>query len=212
MQRVPGARKEPLRGPEGVTFPASSSPTGPSGSRIHEEPSRKPRLRCGLPSHLRTPCRPRRTVSSCADRAVPARHRAVPAPQPCRPCAGFPPNPSRPGRLVAVTACPGRHETPGTHLGRPPRPRTTRGAPPRRTSDGRHRPPIRAQPPPAPPREITSRGRSSSRWSRCGRRRQVEVVGGLGGVAGVGRRRSRCASALHPLGRVAGTQRRPAQR
>src|ERR1700758_5497529 len=26
----------------------------------------------------------------------------------------FPPNPSRPGRLVAATACPGRHETPGT--------------------------------------------------------------------------------------------------
>jgi hypothetical protein len=25
---------------------------------------------------------------------------------------------SRPGRLVAATACPGRHETPGTHLGR----------------------------------------------------------------------------------------------
>jgi hypothetical protein len=38
---------------------------------------------------------------------------------------------SRPGRLVAATACPGRHETPGTHLGR--------AGPPRRTpnSDGR---------------------------------------------------------------------------
>src|ERR1700743_165497 len=32
------------------------------------------------------------------------------------------PNPSRPGRLVAATACPGRHETPGTNLGRPLRP------------------------------------------------------------------------------------------
>ncbi len=36
----------------------------------------------------------------------------------------FPAKRSRPGRLVAATACPGRHETPGTHLGRPPRPRT----------------------------------------------------------------------------------------
>src|ERR1700742_3053074 len=32
----------------------------------------------------------------------------------------FPESPSRPGRLVAATACPGHHETPGTHLGRPP--------------------------------------------------------------------------------------------
>src|SRR6202789_4364425 len=31
----------------------------------------------------------------------------------------FPETPSRPGRLVAVTACPGRHETPETQLGRP---------------------------------------------------------------------------------------------
>src|ERR1700761_5082781 len=30
----------------------------------------------------------------------------------------FPESPSRPGRLVAVTTCPGRHETPGTQLGR----------------------------------------------------------------------------------------------
>ena len=48
MQRVPGTRKEALRGPEGVTFPASSSPTGPSGSRIHEEPSRKPDFAAGF--------------------------------------------------------------------------------------------------------------------------------------------------------------------
>jgi hypothetical protein len=33
----------------------------------------------------------------------------------------FPAEASRPGRLVAATACPGRHETPGTHLGRPER-------------------------------------------------------------------------------------------
>src|ERR1700748_3410817 len=32
----------------------------------------------------------------------------------------FPAKPSRPGRLVAATACPGRHETPGTHRGRAP--------------------------------------------------------------------------------------------
>ena len=32
---------------------------------------------------------------------------------------------SRPGRLVAATASPGRHETPGTDLGRAERPRTT---------------------------------------------------------------------------------------
>src|SRR5882757_5976111 len=31
--------------------------------------------------------------------------------------------PSRPGRLVAATACQGRHETPGTQLGRPQGPR-----------------------------------------------------------------------------------------
>jgi hypothetical protein len=42
MQRLPGTRKGALRGPEGVTFPASSSRTGPSGSRIHEERSQKP--------------------------------------------------------------------------------------------------------------------------------------------------------------------------
>jgi hypothetical protein len=33
----------------------------------------------------------------------------------------LPTNPSRPGRLVAATPCRGRHETPGTHLGRPQR-------------------------------------------------------------------------------------------
>ena len=43
----------------------------------------------------------------------------------------FPTNPSRPGRLVAATACPGRHETPGTHLGRPPAPQTA-AVPPER--------------------------------------------------------------------------------
>src|ERR1700710_543731 len=35
---------------------------------------------------------------------------------------GLPPlpaDPSRPGRLVAATPCRGRHETPGTYLGRP---------------------------------------------------------------------------------------------
>src|ERR1700761_873397 len=41
-----------------------------------------------------------------------------------RPCPRFPTKPSRPGRLVAATACPGRHETPGTQLGRPPWPRS----------------------------------------------------------------------------------------
>ena len=48
-----------------------------------------------------------------------------------------PPLPHRPGRLVAATACPGRHETPGTHLGRRSGRRT-------RTSDGRGRPEGRA--------------------------------------------------------------------
>src|ERR1700748_194138 len=37
----------------------------------------------------------------------------------------FPAEASRPGRLVAATACPGRHETPGTYLGRAERPRAT---------------------------------------------------------------------------------------
>jgi hypothetical protein len=35
-----------------------------------------------------------------------------------------PTKPPRPGRLVAATACPGRHETPGMQLGRPHRSRT----------------------------------------------------------------------------------------
>jgi hypothetical protein len=35
--------------------------------------------------------------------------------------------PSRPGRLVAVTACPGRHETTGTYLADPPGIREARG-------------------------------------------------------------------------------------
>src|ERR1700753_2884537 len=55
------------------------------------------------------------TVTNRADRS---RERGVP------PVPGtFPETPSRPGRLVAVTACPARHETPGTHLGRPEPPR-----------------------------------------------------------------------------------------
>src|SRR5271156_2462993 len=36
----------------------------------------------------------------------------------CRPWSSFPTAPSRPGRLVAAAACQGRHETPGTWLGR----------------------------------------------------------------------------------------------
>src|ERR1700761_6806814 len=36
-----------------------------------------------------------------------------------------PRKPPRPGRLVAATACPGRHETPGTSLGRAQPPRAT---------------------------------------------------------------------------------------
>ena len=54
--------------------------------------------------------------------------------------------PSRPGRLMAVTACPDRHETPGTHLGRPRRPKHARPSHPRP-----------ARPPrPAPPRRPTN--------------------------------------------------------
>src|SRR6185437_11546754 len=48
--------------------------------------------------------------------AEPSRKGGVP-PEPVT----FPAKPSRPGRLVAATACPGRHETPGTNLGRPER-------------------------------------------------------------------------------------------
>ncbi len=39
------------------------------------------------------------------------------------------PKPSRAGRLVAATACQGRHETPGTHLGRPERLEARRPSP-----------------------------------------------------------------------------------
>jgi hypothetical protein len=65
-----------------------------------------------------------------------------------------PPHPSRPGRLVAASACPGRHETPGTQLGRPQRPEARR--PTRRSSivslpwgppRPRNRPPTRRGPP-----------------------------------------------------------------
>ena len=45
---------------------------------------------------------------------------------------------SRPGRLVAATACPGRHETPGTDLGWAERPRKHRaGARSEGRDDGR---------------------------------------------------------------------------
>ena len=44
------------------------------------------------------------------------------SPTSCRPCAGSPTNPSRPGRLIAVAACQDRDETPRTHLGRAGRP------------------------------------------------------------------------------------------
>jgi hypothetical protein len=43
--------------------------------------------------------------------------------------------PPRPGRLVAASACPGRHETPGTQLGRPLGPDGRHA--PNATSDGR---------------------------------------------------------------------------
>ena len=131
MQRVPGARKGPSGGPEGVTFPASSSTTGPSGSRIHEEPSRKPRLRCGLPSHLRTVPSLCRTVSSLR-RTVPSlrRNRAVPAPASPRtphvPGVSWRSQPAR-----AATRRPGR-----TSDGRGGHGREER----RRTSDGRRGP------------------------------------------------------------------------
>ena len=47
------------------------------------------------------------------------------SPTSSRPCDASLTNPSRPGRLVAATACQGRHETPGTQLGqaRAPGPR-----------------------------------------------------------------------------------------
>src|SRR6185312_5697266 len=42
----------------------------------------------------------------------------------------FPPEGSRPGRLVAATACPGRHETPGTAGLQPPGPGPSPSRPP----------------------------------------------------------------------------------
>jgi hypothetical protein len=48
----------------------------------------------------------------------------------CRPCAGSPTDPSRPGRLMAVTASQGRHETPRTDHGQALRPRSTAAPPP----------------------------------------------------------------------------------
>ena len=50
------------------------------------------------------------------------------SPTSCRPCARSPTNPSRPGRLIAVTASQDRDETPRTPLGLPP----DGGAPDRR--------------------------------------------------------------------------------
>ena len=151
-QRVPGARERgPSEGPEGVTFPAVfRQRTGPSGSAYRmKNRSRKPRLRCGLPSHLPDPTSCRPCAGPCAsrrDRAVLRPQPRVPAPQPCRPCASFPRSPLVPGVSWRSAACPGRHETPGTHLGRPPRRGSQRDAP-RTADDGRE------------PRRATSDGR-----------------------------------------------------
>ena len=145
----PGGPKRALRGPEGVTFPASSSRPALLDPGSMRNPHGSPTsLRASVTSPRTPRCRP------CAAPCRPRPDRAVPAPQPCRPCASFPTKPLRPGRLVAATACPGRHETPGTHLGRPRRPRTTPG----RTSDGRagrepHRDATRTAAP------VTDRGR-----------------------------------------------------
>src|SRR3954465_13489678 len=60
----------------------------------------------------------------------PSLRRAAPIP------VQFPPRPSRPGRLVAATACQGRHETPGTwnHPPAGPDPRPPPPPPPPATS------------------------------------------------------------------------------
>src|ERR1700761_9396390 len=64
------------------------------------------------------------------------------SPTSCRPSVTPPRTPSRPGRLVAATACPGRHETPGTSTRtdataptRRPRPESNRLAPFRQYRD-----------------------------------------------------------------------------
>ena len=104
-----------------MTFPASSSRTGSSGSRLHEEPSRKPDFAADF-RHISGPAR-RTSLTSCRPCAatVPSLRRLPHAPLTSRASRG------------KRAACPGRHETPGTHLGRPGRSRTTGGRP-------RHRP------------------------------------------------------------------------
>jgi hypothetical protein len=57
---------------------------------------------------------------------LPARSRTCHgSPTSSRTCAVNPTHPSRPGRLMAVTACQDRHETPRKHYGLPGRPRST---------------------------------------------------------------------------------------
>ena len=94
--------KTALWRPSNVTFPASL------GSLRHG--SGLPGLRSGQNDHG--------SVNPCLTSATPpgTPHGSPTSPHPC---AVSPTNPSRPGRLVAATARPGRHETPGTHLGRP---------------------------------------------------------------------------------------------
>jgi hypothetical protein len=97
---------------ESVTFPASSSrirrgpvtETGSFGRRAENPPI------CPVfgPSNLRGP-----GVRTGRRREGDGRRTSW------HPCAVISSNPSRPGRLVAATPSRGRHETPGTHLGRP---------------------------------------------------------------------------------------------
>ena len=65
------------------------------------------------------------------------------SPTSCRPCAASLTNPSRPGRLIAVTASQDRDETPRTALGLPPRPEER---PEHNLSRRRSPPPLRATP------------------------------------------------------------------
>ena len=73
-------------------------------------------LCCGVKVAIYATKAPQRRTraSGCATR--PGGHGS---PTSCRPCARCPTNPSRPGRLIAVTASQDRDETPRTHLGLP---------------------------------------------------------------------------------------------
>ena len=166
-----------------LEFPASSSTPHRSALCCGEKPSL-----CGG----KAPQASGRGLSRDRRRATrPGGHGS---PTSCRPCARSPPNPSRPGRLIAVTASQDRDETSRTQLGLPhrpgqrPSPRTPTERPSSSTAQASaSSPPARRRRRARPVVRALRRRRPGCRWRRCPRARGSSVRRGT--RSGAARRR-----------------------